>query len=97
MFNHRAPVRAWTVSFELTYAYANSGTYLVEANVTWGDGLVLASNHVTISVTGAPSAWASLEWWFYGIFGGALVTLAVLVWARRFLRPPPPSLPPSKF
>ncbi|MGD0588364.1 MAG: hypothetical protein ABSA63_06175 [Thermoplasmata archaeon] len=85
----------WTLSVPLVYAYRSPGTKQVQAFVTWGDGSIVASNTVTVNVTGPTSInLGPLEAWFWGALAGTGVTLFACFLLRRRL-PKSPSLPPQ--
>ena len=75
------------------YAYPNTGSYSVSAQVNWSSGPPLHTNGLTVVVSESSIAFAA-DGWFYGVVGtggGALV----LVFVFRRKLPEPPSLPPG--
>ncbi len=86
----------WTISIPLEYSYRTPGTERVQAFVTWGDGVTVASNTLTVNVTSrAPANYGLMTLWFWGALTGVSATLIACYALRRRL-PKSPSLPPTR-
>jgi hypothetical protein len=84
------------LGIQIAYTYRVPGTENATAYVTYGDGHTVASNWVTVVVTGAvPDLVPILQSWLSGLLLLTAATLAVWVILWRRL-PSSPPLPPGK-